>query len=157
MPMQPVATFSGQSAAVTWVSVALTAPKAPGVQKVMDKEMGVVEAGGAVPPPKGTTGQLRCEPSAASQVLEAPGPSKTYWGKKPPLAASQLEIMDFPANIPQQAETAQMLFMKAIVFPASSEQVAVVIVPTDPRTPVQYNEIVATAMTKKGKHYEAPP
>ncbi|KAG6900084.1 hypothetical protein C0993_003139 [Termitomyces sp. T159_Od127] len=113
--------------------------------------------GGAVPPPKGTAGQPRHGPSVASQALEALGPSKTHQGQKPPLAASQLEIVDFPANIPQWAEAAQMLFMKAIVFLAPPEQVAVVVVPTDPCTPVQYNKIVATVAAKKGKHHEAPP
>ncbi|KAG6877591.1 hypothetical protein C0993_005809 [Termitomyces sp. T159_Od127] len=61
------------------------------------------------------------------------------------------------ANIPQWAEAAQMLFMKAVVFLASPEQVAVVVVPTDPHTPVQYDGIVATAAAKKGKHCKAPP
>ncbi|KAG6867095.1 hypothetical protein C0993_006873, partial [Termitomyces sp. T159_Od127] len=101
MPTWPVATSSGQSAAVTLVPVVLMAPKALGVQKAMDEEMGVVEAGGAVPPPKGTTGQPRCGPSAVSQAPEAPKPSKTHQEQKPPLAASQLEIVDFSANIPQ--------------------------------------------------------
>ncbi|KAG6877228.1 hypothetical protein C0993_009311, partial [Termitomyces sp. T159_Od127] len=67
-----------------------------------------------------------------------------------------LKIMDFLANIPEWAEAAQMLFMEAIVFLAPPEQVAVVVVPTDPHTPAQYNGIVTTAATKKGKHCEAP-
>ncbi|KAG6884436.1 hypothetical protein C0993_011147 [Termitomyces sp. T159_Od127] len=102
-------------------------------------------------------GQPRCGPSVASQALEVPEPSKTHQRQKPPLAASQLEIVDFPAIILQQAELAQMLFMKAIVFPAPSEQVAVVVVPTNPCTPVQYDRIVATAAAKKGRHHKAPP
>ncbi|KAG6877433.1 hypothetical protein C0993_007412, partial [Termitomyces sp. T159_Od127] len=112
---------------------------------------------GAVSPSKETTGQLRHRPPAMSQALEAPGPSKTHWRQKPPLAVSQLEIVDFPANILEQEEAAQMLFMKAIVFPAPPEQVAVVVVPTDLCTSAQYNGIVATAAAKKGKHCEAPP
>ncbi|KAG6867496.1 hypothetical protein C0993_002049, partial [Termitomyces sp. T159_Od127] len=68
-----------------------------------------------------------------------------------------LEIVNFPANIPQWAEAAQMLFMQAIVFSAPPEQVAVVVVPTDPCTPVQYDGIVATAAAKKGKHCKALP
>ncbi|KAG6867675.1 hypothetical protein C0993_012540 [Termitomyces sp. T159_Od127] len=127
-----------------------------GVQKAMDKEMDVVEAGGAVTPPKGTMGQPRRGPSVASQALEAPWLSKTHQGQKPLLAASQLKILDFPANIPQQAEAAQMLFMKAIVFLAPPEQVAVVVVPTDLCTPVQYDGIVATVAAEKAKHHEAP-
>ncbi|KAG6875792.1 hypothetical protein C0993_007408 [Termitomyces sp. T159_Od127] len=111
MPMWSIATSAGQSAVVILASVALTGPKAPGVRRAMDKEMVVVGAGGAVPPSKGTMGQPRHRPPA-----EAPGPSKTHQGQKPPLAASQLEIVDFPANIPEQTEAAQMLFMKAIVF-----------------------------------------
>ncbi|KAG6876275.1 hypothetical protein C0993_004523 [Termitomyces sp. T159_Od127] len=138
MPMQPVAASSGQSAAVTPVLVALTVPKVPGVQKAMDEEMVVVEVGGTVPSPKRTMGQPKHRPSV------------------PPLAASQLEIVDFPTNIPQWAEPAQMLFMKAIVFLAPPPQVAVVVVPTKQHTPVQYDGIVATAAAKKGKHHEAP-
>ncbi|KAG6883616.1 hypothetical protein C0993_005133 [Termitomyces sp. T159_Od127] len=44
--------------------------------------------------------------------------------------------------------------MKAVVFPAPPEQVAVVVVPTDPCTPVQYNRIVATTAAKKGRQSE---
>ncbi|KAG6867261.1 hypothetical protein C0993_005139 [Termitomyces sp. T159_Od127] len=98
----PVAASTEQSAVVTSAPVALMVPKVLGVQKAMDKEMGVVEVGGA-------------------------------------------------------ANAAQMLFMKAVVFPAPPEQVAVVVVPTDPRTPVQYDGIVAIAAAKKGKHCEALP
>ncbi|KAG6875426.1 hypothetical protein C0993_009269, partial [Termitomyces sp. T159_Od127] len=157
MPLQPIATSVGQSAVVIPASVALTLPKALEVQKAMDEKMVVVEAGGTVPPLKGTTSQPRCRPLAVSQALEAPEPSKTYQGQKLSLVASQLEIVDFPANILQQAEAAQMLFMKAVVFPASPEQVAVVVVHTNPHAQVQYDGIVFTAVAQKGKHCEALP
>ncbi|KAG6882193.1 hypothetical protein C0993_011630, partial [Termitomyces sp. T159_Od127] len=68
-----------------------------------------------------------------------------------------LKIVDFSANIPEQAEAAQMLFMKAMVFPAPPEQVVVVALPTDLCTPVQYDGIVATMAAEKGKHCEVPP
>ncbi|KAG6882632.1 hypothetical protein C0993_009776 [Termitomyces sp. T159_Od127] len=47
--------------------------------------------------------------------------------------------------------------MKAVVFSAPPEQVAVVVVPTDLCTLAQYNRIVITAAAKKGKYCEAPP
>ncbi|KAG6867274.1 hypothetical protein C0993_005081, partial [Termitomyces sp. T159_Od127] len=68
-----------------------------------------------------------------------------------------LEIVDFPTNIMEQAEAAQMSFMKAMVFPALPEQVVVVALPTDLLTPAQYDGIVATAAAKKGKHCEVSP
>ncbi|KAG6868012.1 hypothetical protein C0993_008387 [Termitomyces sp. T159_Od127] len=157
MPVWPIAAFSGQSAAVTLVSVALTAPKALEVQKAMDREMGIVEGEGAVPPLKGTMGQPRRGLPVASQAPEALGPSKTHGGQKPPLAVSQLEIIDFPANISQQAEPVQMLFIKTVVFLAPLKRVSVVVVSTDSHITAQYNGIVATAAAKKGKHCEAPP
>ncbi|KAG6900085.1 hypothetical protein C0993_003140 [Termitomyces sp. T159_Od127] len=154
----------------TSAPVTLTAPQALGVQKVLvsdDEEMGEVplirdkivplDAGGAAPPLKRTAGPPRRGPPATSQASDALGPSKTYWGQKPPLDASQLEIVDFPANILEWAEAAQMLFMKAIVLLALPEQVIVVALTTDPCTPAQYNRIVATTAAKKGKHCEAPP
>ncbi|KAG6899266.1 hypothetical protein C0993_011822 [Termitomyces sp. T159_Od127] len=88
--MPPVAAFMEQSAVVTPASVALTAPKAPKVQRTMYEEIVVVEVGSAVPPLKGTMGQPRHGPPAVSQAPEALGPSKTHWGQKLPLAVSQL-------------------------------------------------------------------
>ncbi|KAG6899141.1 hypothetical protein C0993_000306 [Termitomyces sp. T159_Od127] len=84
--------------------------------------------------------------------LRRPRPSKSHQEKKPPLAALQLEIVDFLANILEQAEPTQMLFMKAMVFLALPEQSIVVALTTDLCTPVQYDRIVATAAVKKGKH-----
>ncbi|KAG6876830.1 hypothetical protein C0993_012718 [Termitomyces sp. T159_Od127] len=156
MPAQPVATSAGQSTVAILAPVALMVPKALGVQRAMDEEMMLVEARGAVPPLKGTAGLPRHGPPAMSQALDAPGPSKTHQGQKLLLAASQLEIVDFSANIPERAEAAQMLFMKAMVFPAPPELVVVVVVSTDLHTPVQYDGIVATMAAKKGKHCEAP-
>ncbi|KAG6884363.1 hypothetical protein C0993_011798 [Termitomyces sp. T159_Od127] len=157
MPAWPVATSAEQSTVATLASVALTVPKALEVQRAMDKEMVLVEAGGAVPPLKGTAGLPRHGLPAVSQALDAPGPYKTHWGQKLPLAASQLEIVDFSANIQERAEAAQMLFMKAMVFSAPLELVVVVVMSTDLHTPVQYNGIVATVAAKKGKRYEVPP
>ncbi|KAG6875767.1 hypothetical protein C0993_007498 [Termitomyces sp. T159_Od127] len=137
----PVATPARQLAVATLASVALIAPKALEVQRAMDEEMVVVKAGGAVPPLKGTAGPPRHGPPATSQAPDALRPSKTHQEQKPPLAASQLEIVNFPANIPVQAEAAQMLFMKAVVLPAPPEQY----------------DIVANMAAKKGKHCEAPP
>ncbi|KAG6898647.1 hypothetical protein C0993_005361 [Termitomyces sp. T159_Od127] len=159
LPMlaQPAAAFARQLTFSTLASVVLTAPKVLEVQRAMNEEMVPVDIGSAAPPSKGTVGLPRHGPSAMSQALNALEPFKTHQRQKPPLAASQLEIVDFPANIPEQAEAAQMLFMKAMVFLALPEQVVVVVMPTDPCTPAQYDGIVATMAAKKGKHCEAPP
>ncbi|KAG6875680.1 hypothetical protein C0993_008030 [Termitomyces sp. T159_Od127] len=157
MPAWPVATSVGQLAVATLASVALMVPKALRVQRAMDEEMVVVEAGDAVPPLKGAASPPRHGPSAASQAPEAPGPSKTHQGQKLPLAVSQLEIVDFPANIPEWAEAAQMLFRKAVILLAPPKQIVVVVVPTDSCTPAQYDRIVATMAAKKDKHCVAPP
>ncbi|KAG6867135.1 hypothetical protein C0993_006431 [Termitomyces sp. T159_Od127] len=140
--------------------MALMVLKALGVQKVivaMDEEMVLVDVGSAAPPLKGTVGLPRCGSPAVSQALDALESSKTHWGQKPPLAASQLKIVDFPANISEQAEAAQMLFIKAMVSLALPEQIVVVVLPTDLCTPVHYDGIVATTAAEKGKHCEAPP
>ncbi|KAG6865353.1 hypothetical protein C0993_008148, partial [Termitomyces sp. T159_Od127] len=107
--------------------------------------------------PKETISLPRHGLPAMSQAPDALGPAKTHQGQKPPLVASQLETVDFPANIPEQAEAAQMLFMKSMVFLAPAEQVVVVVLLTDPYTPAQYDGIIATTAAKKGKYCETPP
>ncbi|KAG6867331.1 hypothetical protein C0993_004305 [Termitomyces sp. T159_Od127] len=149
--------------------MALIVLKVLGVQMVLksgDREMGEVlltmnkmghlNMGGLAPPSKVMKGLPRHRPSAASKALDAPGPSKSHLGQKLPLTASQLEIVDFPANIPEWAEAIQMLFMKAVVFPALPEQPVVVTLTTDLCTPAQYDGIVATMVAKKGKHCVMP-
>ncbi|KAG6886679.1 hypothetical protein C0992_002841 [Termitomyces sp. T32_za158] len=77
-------------------------------------------------------------------------------GRKLPLAASKLEIVNFPANILEWAEPAQMLYMKAMVFSSPSVPVTVVALTTDPHTLAQYDGIMATLEANKGKHCAVP-
>ncbi|KAG6875075.1 hypothetical protein C0992_005304 [Termitomyces sp. T32_za158] len=80
-----------------------------------------------------------------------PGPSKNHRGRKPPILIDNLELVDFPADIPVWAELAQLLFMKEVIFPALPIQLTVVKLTIDPRTPAQYNGLMATAAAGKGK------
>ncbi|KAG6892055.1 hypothetical protein C0995_005763, partial [Termitomyces sp. Mi166 len=66
-----------------------------------------------------------------------------------------MDIVNFPSNVPTQAGPGQMLFLHAVAIPAPPPQLAVVVVTTDPRTPEQYDGLVATqqkaAAASKGK------
>ncbi|KAG6858055.1 hypothetical protein C0995_003025, partial [Termitomyces sp. Mi166 len=66
-----------------------------------------------------------------------------------------MDVVSFPSNVPAQAGPGQMLFLHAVAIPAPPPQLAVVVVTTDPRTPEQYDELVATqqkaAAASKGK------
>ncbi|KAG6867118.1 hypothetical protein C0993_006611 [Termitomyces sp. T159_Od127] len=71
-----------------------------------------------------------------------------------------MEIVDFPAGVPTWADTAQLLFMLPITVPAPAAQFEVVLVATDPRTPAQYDGLMAeaakTSATSKGKTKAIP-
>ncbi|KAG6884466.1 hypothetical protein C0992_006274, partial [Termitomyces sp. T32_za158] len=88
------------------------------------------------------------------------GPLRQPWGCKPPLNITDMEIVDFPAGVPTRAEVAQLIFMLPIVVPTPVVQFAVVLLATDPRTPVQYNGMMAeaakTAAASKGKQWVVP-
>ncbi|KAG6879178.1 hypothetical protein C0992_004643 [Termitomyces sp. T32_za158] len=84
------------------------------------------------------------------------GPSKNHRARKPPILIDNLELINFPANISAQAEFAQLLFMKEVVFPAPPAQLTVVKFTTDLRTPAQYDELQATAPAGKGKQWAVP-
>ncbi|KAG6863559.1 hypothetical protein C0993_011077 [Termitomyces sp. T159_Od127] len=88
------------------------------------------------------------------------GPSRPSRGRKPPLKVDNMEIVDFPAGVPTWADTAQLLFMLPITVPAPAAQFEVVLVATDPRTPAQYDGLMAeaakTSATSKGKTKAVP-
>ncbi|KAG6875577.1 hypothetical protein C0992_003244 [Termitomyces sp. T32_za158] len=86
-----------------------------------------------------------------SHALDALGPTKPHQGHKPPINIDKLEMVKFPANIPEQAKPTQMLFMKAILILALPAQVVVVVLTTNPRIPAQYNGLMATSAASKGK------
>ncbi|KAG6886489.1 hypothetical protein C0992_003733 [Termitomyces sp. T32_za158] len=91
-----------------------------------------------------------------THASNASGPSKNHRGHKPPILIDNLKLIDFPANIPEQAEAAQLLFMKEVVFLALLAQLPVVKLTTDPCTPTQYNRLVATTAVDKGKQRAVP-
>ncbi|KAG6874850.1 hypothetical protein C0992_011421, partial [Termitomyces sp. T32_za158] len=84
------------------------------------------------------------------------GPSKNHRGRKPPILIDNLELVNFPADIPAWAEPAQLLFLKEVIFPAPPSQLTVVKLTTDPRTPAQYDGLTATAAMGKGKQRAVP-
>ncbi|KAG6893238.1 hypothetical protein C0992_010783, partial [Termitomyces sp. T32_za158] len=88
------------------------------------------------------------------------GPSRPSRGRKPPLKIADMELVDFPAGVPARAEFAQLIFMSPIVVPAPAAQFNVVVMATDPRTPAQYDGLMAeaakTAATSKGKQRVVP-
>ncbi|KAG6872142.1 hypothetical protein C0995_012628 [Termitomyces sp. Mi166 len=57
---------------------------------------------------------------------------------------SKMDVVSFPSNVPARAGPEQMLFLHAVAIPAPPPQFAVVVVTTDPRTPEQYDGLVAT-------------
>ncbi|KAG6894790.1 hypothetical protein C0992_004671 [Termitomyces sp. T32_za158] len=91
-----------------------------------------------------------------SHAPNVPGPSKNHRGRKPPILVNNLELVNFPVDILAQAEPAQLLFMKEVIFPAPPSQFTVVKVTIDPRTPVQYNGLTATVAVDKGKQRAVP-
>ncbi|KAG6895974.1 hypothetical protein C0992_011170 [Termitomyces sp. T32_za158] len=86
----------------------------------------------------------------------APGPLKNYKGCKPPILIDNLELIDFPANILDWIEFAQLLFLKKVMFLALSSQLVVVKLTTDPCTPVKYDGLTATRVVDKGTQQAVP-
>ncbi|KAG6895423.1 hypothetical protein C0992_001298 [Termitomyces sp. T32_za158] len=88
------------------------------------------------------------------------GPSRPPWGHKPSLKIADMELMDFLASVPAQSEAVQLIFMLPIVVPAPAAQFDVVLLATDPRTPAQYDGMMAeaakTAAASKGKQQVVP-
>ncbi|KAG6894060.1 hypothetical protein C0995_015198, partial [Termitomyces sp. Mi166 len=66
-----------------------------------------------------------------------------------------MDVVNFLSNVPRRAGPGQMLFLHAVVILAPPPQLAVVVVTTDPRTPEQYDRLIATqqkdAAASKGK------
>ncbi|KAG6873563.1 hypothetical protein C0992_008632 [Termitomyces sp. T32_za158] len=88
------------------------------------------------------------------------GPSRSSQGRKPPLKVEDMELVEFPAGVPACAEAARLIFMSPLVVPAPAAQFNVVVVATDPRTPAQYDGLMAeaakTAAASKGKQRVVP-
>ncbi|KAG6873491.1 hypothetical protein C0992_008713 [Termitomyces sp. T32_za158] len=86
-----------------------------------------------------------------THASNTPGPLKNYWGCKPPILIDNLELIDFPTNILEWAEAAQLLFMKKVVFLVLPAQLTVVKLTTDLHIPAQYDGLVATMAVDKEK------
>ncbi|KAG6871708.1 hypothetical protein C0992_010450, partial [Termitomyces sp. T32_za158] len=94
--------------------------------------------------------------AGSSHAPNVPGPLKNHRGHKPPILIDNLELVDFPADIPARAKPAQLLFLKEVIFPAPPSQLTVVKLTTDPCTPAQYDGLMATAAAGKGKQRAVP-
>ncbi|KAG6882384.1 hypothetical protein C0992_011834, partial [Termitomyces sp. T32_za158] len=94
--------------------------------------------------------------AVSAHAPTVPGPLKTHRGRKLPILIDNLELVEFPADIPAWAEPAQLLFLKEVIFPAPPSQLPVVKLTTDPRTPAQYDGLTATTSTGKGKQRAVP-
>ncbi|KAG6896623.1 hypothetical protein C0995_011207, partial [Termitomyces sp. Mi166 len=79
---------------------------------------------------------------------------------QPAANTSKMDVVNFPSNVPARAGPGQLLFLHAVAIPAPPPQLAVVVVTTDPRTPEQYNGLIATqqkaAAASKGKEKIVP-
>ncbi|KAG6859216.1 hypothetical protein C0995_010617 [Termitomyces sp. Mi166 len=123
------------------------APQAP---VVSSSKVGASSQGGARVVPE--LPALHVQPAVAEShrlsvsvpAPDVPGPSKHCRGQKPQADTSKMDIVSFPSNVPAQAGPGQMLFLHAMAIPAPPPQFAVVVVTTDPRTPEQYDGLVAT-------------
>ncbi|KAG6893245.1 hypothetical protein C0995_001170 [Termitomyces sp. Mi166 len=82
--------------------------------------------------------------SVSVPAPDVPGPSKHHQGQKPQADTSKMDVVSFPSNVPARAGLGQMLFMHAMAIPAPPPQLTVVVVTTDPRTPEQYDGLIAT-------------
>ncbi|KAG6893703.1 hypothetical protein C0995_016308 [Termitomyces sp. Mi166 len=73
---------------------------------------------------------------------------------------SKMDVVNFSSNVPARAGPEQLLFLHAMAILAPPPQLAVVVVTTDPRTPAQYNGLIATqqkaAAASKGKGKVVP-
>ncbi|KAG6886431.1 hypothetical protein C0995_007862 [Termitomyces sp. Mi166 len=84
------------------------------------------------------------EACLAPEIPELKAQPAAVESRKPPLDVSKLDVVDFPDNVPAQVGPAQLLFMCAVSILAPPPQFTVVVLTTDPRTPEQYNGLVAT-------------
>ncbi|KAG6876936.1 hypothetical protein C0992_011305 [Termitomyces sp. T32_za158] len=168
--VQPTAASTGQPAVVASVAHEPKAPNIP-VEKILldqrDEEMDKVplsredlefmdhfesmspSAGWKVDPvSRGLTG--------LAHAPNMPGPLKNHRRHKLPILIDNLEMINFLANIPAQAEFAQLLFMKEVIFPALPSQLTVVKLTIDPCTPAQYNGLTAMVAVDKEKQRVVP-
>ncbi|KAG6893434.1 hypothetical protein C0992_009986, partial [Termitomyces sp. T32_za158] len=84
------------------------------------------------------------------------GSSKNHQGHKLPIFLNNLEPVSFPADIPVRAEPAELLFMKAVVFPLPLAQLSMVKLTPNPHTSAQYDRLIVTSAVGKGKQWAVP-
>ncbi|KAG6870951.1 hypothetical protein C0995_009447 [Termitomyces sp. Mi166 len=98
------------------------------------------------------------EPQALS-ICACPGCARAIEASSRPKASGR-HVQDGRSQLSQQCAPGQMLFLHAMAILAPPPQFAVVVVTTDPRTPEQYDGLVATqqkaAAASKGKRKIVP-
>ncbi|KAG6900087.1 hypothetical protein C0995_004354 [Termitomyces sp. Mi166 len=114
--------------------------KAPQVPVASSSKAGASSQGGARVVPELSVPHV--QPTAAeSHRLSVSVPA----GHRSIVEAESLRLtFSFPSNVPARAGLGQMLFLHAVAIPAPPPQFAVVVVTIDPRTPEQYDGLVAT-------------
>ncbi|KAG6878159.1 hypothetical protein C0992_008536 [Termitomyces sp. T32_za158] len=165
LPVWPTAMSTGQLAVVATAAHELKVLPVPVENILLDQQdeeidevpwlkndLGLMDHFDPIIPSAGKkVGPLSPGLAGLTHALNALGSLKNHWGCKPPILIDNLELIDFPVNIPEQAETAQLLFMKEVVFQALPAQLTVVKLTTDSCTLVQYDGLVATMAVDKGK------
>ncbi|KAG6894771.1 hypothetical protein C0992_004757 [Termitomyces sp. T32_za158] len=170
LPARPTATSTIQLAVMATVAHEPKAPNAPVEESSLDQQdeemdkvpltredlefMDHFESMAPSAGPKAVSASRGL--AGSSHAPNVPGPSKNHRGRKLPILIDNLELVNFPADIPTWAELAQLLFMKEVIFPALPSQLTVVKLTTDPRTPAQYDGLMATAAAGKGKQRAVP-
>ncbi|KAG6894084.1 hypothetical protein C0992_007570 [Termitomyces sp. T32_za158] len=170
LPARPTAMSTGQTAVVATVAHKPKAPDVPVEESSLDQwdeemdevpltreDLEFMDHFKSMAPSAGQkVGPVSRGLAGLAHAPNVPEPSKNHRGCKPPILIDNLELVDFPADIPARAELAQLLFMKEVIFPALPSQLTVVKLTTDPCAPAQYNGLMATAAAGKGKQRVVP-
>ncbi|KAG6895583.1 hypothetical protein C0992_000529 [Termitomyces sp. T32_za158] len=149
---RPTATSTGQLAFMATVAHKPKAPEAPVEDSSMDQQDEEMDKGTlsredlefmdhfeSIAPSAGKKVGMHWGLTGLAYAPNVPGPSKNHRGRKPPILIDNLELIDFPADIPAWAEFAQLLSMKEVIFPA-----------------LPYDGLVATTAADKGKQRVVP-
>ncbi|KAG6895842.1 hypothetical protein C0992_012140 [Termitomyces sp. T32_za158] len=170
LPAWPTVASTGQPAAVANVAHEPKVPGAPVEGRSMDQQdeemdevplsredLKFMDHFESIAPSAGKkVGPVCWGLAGLAHAPNVPGLSKNYRGCKLPILIDNLELIDFPADIPARAEFAQLLFMKEVIFPAPPTQLTVIKLTTDVHTPAQYDGLTATAAVDKGKQRAVP-
>ncbi|KAG6886530.1 hypothetical protein C0992_003550 [Termitomyces sp. T32_za158] len=170
LPAQPTVASTGQTAVMATVAHEPKAPDTPVEESSLDQrdeemdevpltreDLEFMDHFKSMAPSAGQkVGPVSKGLAGLAHAPNVPGPSKNHRGHKPPILIDNLELVDFPADISVRAESAQLLFMKKVIFPAPPSQLTVVKLTIDPRTPAQYDGLTAMLVVDKGKQQVVP-